>query len=339
MIILSDCMTETDDEGCIKVANSLAKKLKAQAPETTIISYGRKPKFSDKHLKLNCLFLNKHLHAFLRQKNEAVLYIPFASNTFASSVRTFVLSLFTHRRVRVIFALRFPMRLPAKAFLSFSHAKIISLSQASYRFYQGIPGCEAVYLKTGIDVEKFVPVSVSQKAELRRKYGIPIGMKVLLHVGHLKKGRNIEKLLEINDQYHIILVVSSTTKAEKDMELLRRLTQRGKITIIESYLENIQEVYQMADVYLFPVQEVENCIDVPLSVLEAAACNLPIVTTDYGELSAFKGQKGFLFVEDLSGASLNSALDKMVTLTDFDNRAAIIEYDWNRSVEKLIAIL
>ena len=80
MIILSDCMTETDDEGCIKVASILAKKLKAQAPETTIICYGRKTKFSDKHLKLNCLFLNKHLHAFLRQKNESVLYIPFACN-------------------------------------------------------------------------------------------------------------------------------------------------------------------------------------------------------------------------------------------------------------------
>ena len=86
------------------------------------------------------------------------------------------------------------------------------------------------------------------------------------------------------------------------------------LTIIDTYLRNVQEVYQLADVYLFPVQEIENCIDIPLSVLEAASCNLPIVTTEYGELASFIGQEGFLFTADLSSNSLNEALETICLL-------------------------
>lgn len=66
-------------------------------------------------------------------------------------------------------------------------------------------------------------------------------------------------------------MVSSVTEAEKDASIRTMLEIRGNITIIDTYLRNVQEVYQLADVYLFPVQEIENCIDIPLSVLEAAS--------------------------------------------------------------------
>ena len=58
-------------------------------------------------------------------------------------------------------------------------------------------------------------------------------------------------------RYHIILVVSSVTEAEKDASIRTMLEIRGNVTIIDTYLRNVQEVYQLADVYLFPVQEIE----------------------------------------------------------------------------------
>ena len=88
------------------------------------------------------------------------------------------------------------------------------------------------------------------------------------------------------------------------------------MTLIDSYLQSIQEIYQLADVYLFPVMDIENCIDVPLSVLEAASCNLPIVTTEYGELTAFREQEGFLFIDALDSDSLNQALEKALLKTE-----------------------
>lgn len=335
MVILSDCLTNRVDEGCLKVANSLAKRLKLVDKSTTIISFDRNPDYSDVHLSLNKLFLNKELYNVLNRKREPILYIPFASNTFASCLRTWILSFISKRNVAVIFVLRFRMNSLAKLLLRLSGAKIVALSEASYHFYEKIVGERAVYLKTGINTEKFTPVPQDRKNELRKKYSLPLEKKIVLHVGHLKGGRNVDKLAGIDDQYHIILVVSSVTEAEKDDSIREMLEKRGNVTIIDSYQENIQEIYQLADVYLFPVQEVENCIDVPLSVLEAASCDLPIVTTAYGELASFKNQEGFLFVDDLSPFSLNEALGKMIHKTDINNRRAVLEYDWKYSIDTL----
>lgn len=339
MVVLSDCLTNKVDEGCLKVANSLTKRLKKADPGTTIISFERKPDYSDIHMSLNRLFLNKRLCEILNKKREPILYIPFASNTTASCLRTFILSLYSRRKVAVIFVLRFQMNLLAKLLLIMSGAKVVALSEASFQFYKEIVKTRAFYLKTGIDTEKFVPANQETKRALREKYHIPLEKKVVLHVGHLKSGRNIDKLAGIEKQYHIILVVSSVTEDEKDKSIRAMLERRGDVTIIDSYIEDIQEIYQLADIYLFPVQEMENCIDVPLSVLEAVSCNLPIVTTEYGELTSFVGNEGFCFIDDVEPTMLNNSLKKMTKKTGINNRQVVLEYDWRCSIDKLQRIV
>lgn len=335
MVILSDCLTEKVDEGCLKVANSLTKRIKKYEANTTVVSYDRKPKQSDIHLQLNKMFLNSSLLSLIIKKKEPVLYIPFASNTKASALRIFVLSLVAKYGFKVIFVLRFSMDRITKTLLKASRVQIVALSKESYDFYSNEIG-NAVYLQTGIDTNRFVPVSIDRKDELRRKYKVVPGKKVLLHVGHLKNGRNVDKLLQVGEDYHVFLIVSSVTENEQDAVLRKKLTERPNTTIIDSYLENIEEVYQMADVYLFPVQESENCIDVPLSVLEAAACNIPVVTTNYGELKSFKGEAGFKFISGFDAVTINNAIDEMATMENCKNRDAVLVYDWDASVKMLL---
>lgn len=117
------------------------------------------------------------------------------------------------------------------------------------------------------------------------------------------------------------------------------LETRGNVTIIDSYLQSIHEIHQLADVYLLPVMDIENCIDVPLIVLEAASCNLPVVTTEYGELTAFREQEGFLFIDALDSDSLNQALEKALLKTEVNNRQAVLEYDWKNSIDNLQRII
>ena len=109
MIIISDCFTEKVDEGCIKVAVSLAKRLKALRSDVTLISYKNHSAFADKNMKLNGFFLNPSLFRILRSNAGEILYIPFASNTFASILRTVTLSLLSGKKVSVIFVMRRPM--------------------------------------------------------------------------------------------------------------------------------------------------------------------------------------------------------------------------------------
>lgn len=70
MIILSDCLTETVDEGCIKVAVSLVKRIKEQDPAVTVITFDRQSGLSDVHMELNKLFLNRRLRKMLRRKKK-----------------------------------------------------------------------------------------------------------------------------------------------------------------------------------------------------------------------------------------------------------------------------
>ena len=62
----------------------------------------------------------------------------------------------------------------------------------------------------------------------------------------------------------------------EDEELVRALEEDG-VTIMSGYLENVEEIFQMSDAYLFPTRSTENVISIPLSVMEALACGVPVI--------------------------------------------------------------
>lgn len=331
MIILSDCFTEKVDEGCLKVANSLAVRLRQADASTLLVSTSPNAPAVDLQLQLNKLFLNRSLAKVIKQRGEPVLYIPFSSNTTASILRTCVLSLMSRGRVSALFALRHPMGRFTRFLLRRSRASVVALSKESWQFFHATAS-RTLYLRTGVDTGVFLPVDDAQKAALRDKYGIPMDKPVVLHVGHLKAGRNVERLLELRDDYLVLLVVSSAT--QQDAELRTRLESRPNIRIIDRYVQEIQELYQLADAYLFPVEQEENCIDIPLSALEAASCGIPVVTTPYGELRAFSGCKGFRFLESTRPADIDAGLAS-VEEHPAEERAAVLPYDWLHSIEVL----
>lgn len=336
MIILTDCLSEKVDEGCLKVANKLIQYIKYDCPDTKIISCGDSLKKADKHLKLNKLFLNISFFRLLKQIDEEVLYIPFASNTMASIIRATIVSLINEKVVYVLFALQHGMSNIATFFLKNSKFNIVALSYKSYMFYKKLKKIGTCYLKTGIDTKEFIPIKSNEKTLLRKKYGIMTDAKVVLHVGHLQRGRNVESLLNIGENMTIILVLSSVSKQDK--KLRKRLEGKKNIVLVDKYLNNIHEVYQLADVYIFPVLEEENCIDVPLSVLEAASCGIPIVCTKYGELREFIYKKGFYFIENTEKYTINKAID--IAINDNQNpRNNITDYDWEESVKRLLNLI
>ena len=86
MIILSNCLTEKPDEGCLKVANSLVKRIRQKKPETMVISYGDSTLPGDLYFKENKLMLDPKLLWILWRKNEPVLYIPAVAKAIGVSL-------------------------------------------------------------------------------------------------------------------------------------------------------------------------------------------------------------------------------------------------------------
>lgn len=332
MIILSDCLTETADEGSLKVASSLAGRLKARYPDTTVISYGRRSPISDVHLKLNKLLLGPGLGSILRRKREPVLYIPFPAPVLPTALRIWILSRFARYGLRVLLAMQADTGPLAKLLLRGSGAEVVTLSRTACEYYRTLVGGRAMYLRTGVDTEHFSPADAAEKTRLREKYGVRPGKRVVLHVGHLKEERNIRQLLKVSAEYHVFLVVSTLT--EREEPLRRELEARPDTTIIDTYVPDIREIYRMADVYFFPVRQACSCIDVPLSALEAAACNVPVVTTAYGELRELAGKPGFWFVDSFEPDSLNRLLNRAAA-DGADVRSGVLDYDWNYAVDVL----
>ena len=62
MLILTNGLTETADEGFLKVANSLVKRIKRKLQaDAFVVTYDRESAISDKHLHLNKFLWNSEL--------------------------------------------------------------------------------------------------------------------------------------------------------------------------------------------------------------------------------------------------------------------------------------
>ncbi len=334
MIILSDCFNERSDEGALKTAMSLAERVKERAPSSLLISYGKRKGAADLHFDMNRFFLDPGFLSIIRKSNEKILYIPFASNTLASMLRLLLLSIVSKYKVSVLFALKHPMGKLSTFLLRTGGARVYVISDDSRIYYEGLGLKTVARLRLGVDTKTFRHVSAREKAALRTKYGIRQDVKVILHVGHMRSGRNVEKLLDIRSEHQVLLVISSATKEEE--ALRERFEVRDNIRIIDTYVPAIQELYQLSDVYLFPVTEAENCIDMPLSVLEAAACGIPVITTAYEGAKELIGMSGIWFIDDLSAEGLNGCIDKVLAWNGEPDTAWTSGYDWDVTVDRLI---
>lgn len=337
MIILMNCLTDEPDEGGVKLANHLARVIKAARPDTTVVSYGQEAQGCDVHIPVqNKLMTNGALARFLRGRKEDVLYFPAYTRMLDTAVHTFVLSLCARRRMKTVIVMQGPMNGLAKLLFRMSPAQIITLSEETNDIFRHVVGKRVRQLKTGVDTSLFRPVSTEQKAALRQKYGLPQDKSIVLHVGHMKASRNIGIMKHLSADFHGLLVTSTMTAAEADAALRQQLMQQDNLTIIDTYQPHVEELYQLADAYLFPVTQARNCIDVPLSVLEAAACGIPVVGTDYGEMKALLGRPGFYHLKDFEPQAMNSLL-RRAAKESVSPRDGVLAYDWQLAPSQLDA--
>ena len=58
----------------------------------------------------------------------------------------------------------------------------------------------------------------------------------------------------------------------------------NNLTIINKYIKDINEIYSISDIYIFPLLNDNESIDIPLSILEARYMNLPIIISNIGHI-------------------------------------------------------
>ena len=195
-------------------------------------------------------------------------------------------------------------------------------------------GCKTEFLPCGVDIKKFKPATEETKEELRDKYGIDQDKFVILHIGSIKEGRNVQLLEKLqNENNQVIIIGAISTRIDKN--LTQKLKKSGCL-VWAKYFENIEEIYSLSDCYVFPTLPLNkiNSIEMPLSVLEAMSCNLPVITTKFGALPrAFKEGDGLFFVENEN--DIFQALEEIRNGIKVKTREKVLPYSWKNVVKRL----
>jgi len=269
---------------------------------------------------------------------EIIHYVP--GITILSLFVMKILSLYS-RDVKTVISAMLPEFSPISTrFISLLKPNLIlTQSQETENKLRSL-GCRVEFLPCGVDTEKFTPVNPEIKAKLRRKYNIDDDEFVILHVGSIKPGRGVQILTKLQSEDTQVLVISAVSVGIS-REMVQLLRKAGCLVWTE-YFENINEIYGLADCYIFPVAPVKNTlgratadsIEMPLTVLEAMACNLPVIATKFGALPrAFKEGDGLFFVENEN--DIFQALEEIRNGIKIKTREKVLPYSWKNVVRRL----
>lgn len=231
----------------------------------------------------------------------------------------------------------------------FKPTKILVQSNNYQKIFEQY-GFKTLFFPNGIHTKRFTPVDAKKKNDLRSKYKIPQDKFVVTHIGHVTPWRSLEIFSAIaeNPDYYV-LIIASTSLFNPDEQLFK-LLQKSGCDIRTELFDSIEEVYQLSDCYIFPggaksesrlpmiIPNKNNvpAIEIPLTVLEAMSCNIPIITSRFGGVAdIIKVSDGAKFIDDQNEIII--ILDKLKREKRFiNNRDDIMNYDWDNLYNKLI---
>lgn len=336
--LLSERLKPPFDEGFKNVVVHLGTAM-ARQHEVLVLTYGGQdvPAHGIRNVAANRLLLSLPLAKTIRHwAPDLLYYVPTASLTWPSFLRARVLRAYARSRVALV-------GLQSRAYTLTSRHLVAALPPdlllvMGQHVAASLPSlsCPIIAISPGVDTARFTPATPEERGRLRAAYGISAEAWVLLHVGHIKQERNVLLLGRIQQALGVqaLLVGSSSTTQEREVE--SELRAAG-VMVISRHLD-IVEAYRLADAYLFPTHLEQAAIGVPLSVLEAMACNLPIISTPFGglpELFPAQPERGLIYADtdDALIAGVAATRQRMSA----DTRTMVLPYNWQQIADKILA--
>lgn len=337
--IISDDLSGPPDEGVKKFTLAIAASLRSRHEVELISTHGSSDASEIRSIPTSRSFLSRPLRAALRSgRPDVVIYATRRSATFFSFIRARLLNFYCPTARIVLLGLQ-TRRHPhwQRRLIRHLRPDLVLVQSNENRDYLAQLDCRVAIVPSGVDVEAFRPVDPARRLALRRQYGLAADRPIVLHVGHLHEGRGIRDLLPLaaSGQCQVLLVTSTSTLQQT--QLADELRAAG-VNLLTDYLPHIEEVYQLADCYVFPVRTTDNAIEVPLSVLEALACDLPVVTTRFGGLThLFTGatHPGLVFVD--STEELARQALRLAQAGQRGTRTLALPFSWDAIVNIALA--
>jgi glycosyltransferase involved in cell wall biosynthesis len=323
---VTNALDPPPDEGTKKFAHELASQLHARGAVVSGVHKG------SSFLARKLLLHRAAIARIRREGIRVVIYVPTQSVTRGSLIRAAVFRRLTTAKI-ILVALQ-PRQLAMWGYRWLAPDLLVTPSP--HLLYQARrAGFRAEIIDVGVDTDRFVPATQEVRQELRRKYGLPADGAVVLHVGHARGLRGIAWLARLDREISRVVVVGRSLGI--DPHVVRDLRSAG-VRVIDTYLSKVEEIYQAADVYVFPVQDDGSAIATPMSVLEAMACNLPVITTRFGALPRLFPNEGSGLVYINNEPELRSAVDEVLAdgRPAVETRQLVLSFDWAAIADAMI---
>ena len=219
-----------------------------------------------------------------------------------------------------------------KITLSLSN-KTIVLNESVKKYLSNISKGNKIILPNGVDTFLFHPVSKKEVKKLRKKYNLSQNKPLVLFVGRFVQKKGIDMLLKAKSSLFDIVCVGSG-------DIYKYTNNLNGIHIYNDLDQHsLAEIYQVCDIFILPSRGE----GFPLSIQEAMASNLPVITTK--ENIPFEKNKELAFYVLPKSNEINSAIRKILENPYLakrivkESRAFVLkEFSWSRYVEKLLEI-
>lgn len=171
-------------------------------------------------------------------------------------------------------------RMLTQAVCSIVRPRIVGVSMTAADTISAITGSKDVrVINNGVDTKKFTP---EDKIEVRKRWKIPLKAPVIGAVGRLELVKGHDVLLDamVGLPNGVVCVIVGAGSQEK------ALKEKAKSLGIEEqviFVGNVAEtagIYSAFDVLCLP----SRAEGLPLTVLEAQSCGVPVVATDVGSV-------------------------------------------------------
>jgi len=347
ILVFSERLRPPYDEGIKSLTVQLAGALGSHHDVLKLTSTGTDDtQKAIRNVESNRLLLSRGLRRVIQDfRPEAIVYVPTACGTVFAFARARALRSHGRGAHTALIALQ-PRTYTAWARWGIRNLTPDLVLAQSKRTAQALAllGCRTALLPPAVEAQRFKPSSAEERAALRAKYGLPASATVLMHAGHLKGKRNLAQMLALQgmSNYHVLIAASSST--EQEASLLAAVRAVGATAITE-YIPTVEDVFRLSDAYLFLPDEDTAAIEMPLSVLEAMACNLPVVSTRFGGLPDFFAEGRGLWYWDgpktsagAEGQSLAETV-RAALARPCETRALVESRTWVAAADTLTALL
>jgi glycosyltransferase involved in cell wall biosynthesis len=174
-------------------------------------------------------------------------------------------------------------------------------------------------IPNAVDTVRFSPPRTGEKTTLRLKLHLPVSDPIVVYTGRLVSYKGLPLLMRVwtelqtaHPRAHLLLVGEGGLDIHNcEAELRSSVLERGleELVLFAGSVENVPEYLRASDVFVLPSENEA----LPGALLEAMACQLPVIATPVGAVPSFlEHEVNGLLVQPGDFEGLRAALQRLL---------------------------